>query len=247
MKIAVLSDIHGNVWALKAVLGDAKRRAVERFINLGDILYGPLKPRDTFELLQTIDAVTIQGNQDRDIYQATGQIEKNPTLAHVINDLGSGPIDWLRSLPKTQALADEIFACHGSPRSDMVYLLEDVAQGFPMVKTEEAIQKELDGFGFPIILCGHTHIPRVVQLSSGSLVINPGSVGLPAYDDDLPNYHAMQNYSPLASYAIIEKRGGGWRVEMLKIPYEHAPAAEQARRQGRDDWARWIATGRAVV
>jgi predicted phosphodiesterase len=60
MKIGVLSDIHGNVWALKAALDDAKRRAVERFKNLGNILYGSLKPRDTFELLQTIDAVTIQ-------------------------------------------------------------------------------------------------------------------------------------------------------------------------------------------
>jgi diadenosine tetraphosphatase ApaH/serine/threonine PP2A family protein phosphatase len=197
--------------------------------------------------LQTIDAVTIQGNQDRDIYQATAaRMEKNPTLAYVINDLGPGPIDWLRSLPQTQTLADEIFACHGSPRSDMVYLLEDVMHGFPVVKAEEAIQKELDGFAFPVILCGHTHMPRVVQLSSGSLVINPGSVGVPAYDDDLPTYHAMENYSSLASYAIVEKREGGWRVDLLKVPYEHALAAEQARRQGRDDWARWIATGRAL-
>jgi predicted phosphodiesterase len=248
MKIGILADIHGNILALKAVLDDAKFRAVERFVNLGDILYGPLRPRETFELLQTIDAVTIQGNQDRDIYQATAtQIENSRTLAYVIDDLGSEPIDWLRSLPQTQALTDEIFACHGSPRSDTVYLLEDVTQGFPVVKAEEAIQKELDGFGFPVILCGHTHIPRAVQLSSGSLVINPGSVGVPAYDDDFPNNHAMQNYSPLASYAIIEKGETGWRVELLKVPYEHSLAAEQARRQGRDDWARWIATGRAGV
>ena len=141
MKIGVLSDIHGNVWTLKAALDDAKRRAVEKFINLGNILYGPLKPRDTFELLQTIDAVTIQGNQDRDVYQATAtQIENNPTLAYVINDFGSEPTDWLRSLPKTLTFADEIFACHGSQRSDMVYLPEDVLQGYQVVKSEEAIR-----------------------------------------------------------------------------------------------------------
>jgi predicted phosphodiesterase len=81
MKIGVLSDIHGNVLALKAALAGAKRRAVERIINLGDILYGPLKPRNIFDLLQTIDAVTIQVNQDHDVYQATAtQIENNPTL-----------------------------------------------------------------------------------------------------------------------------------------------------------------------
>jgi hypothetical protein len=57
--------------------------------------------------------------------------------------------------------------------------------------------------------------------------------------------HAMQNYSPLASYAIVEKGEAGWRVELLKVPYEQELAAEQALRQSRDDWAKWISTGRA--
>jgi predicted phosphodiesterase len=248
MRFAILSDIHGNIWALKAVLDDAQHRAIEKFINLGDILYGPLKPRETFELLQTIDAVTIQGNQDRDIYQASqAHMAKNPTLTYAINDLGSGPVEWLRSLPKTQTLFDEVFACHGSPHSDMVYLLEDITHGFPVVKSEEAILSDLKGIRFPVILCGHTHIPRVVQLSSGAVIVNPGSVGVPAYDDDLPNYHRMQNYSPLASYAIIEKRKDTWHMELLKVPYDPTRAVEQAQRQGRNDWAYWLATGRVAA
>jgi predicted phosphodiesterase len=248
MKFGVLSDIHGNVWALEAVLEDTRRRGVEKFVNLGDILYGPLKPKETFQLLQTLDAVTIQGNQDRDVYDADPtQIEKNATLGYVINELDAEILGWLRALPKTLRLADEVFLCHGSPRSDMVYLLEDITRGFPVVRSEEAIMRELDGVNSSLILCGHTHIPRVVQLSSGTIIVNPGSVGVPAYDDDLPNYHAMQNYSPLASYAIIEKRGRDWRVEHLKIPYDYRIAAEQARQQGRDDWAQWMATGRVTV
>ena len=59
LKFAILSDIHGNRWALAAVLEDAKRRGITRFINLGDILYGPLKPLETYDLLKTVDAVTI--------------------------------------------------------------------------------------------------------------------------------------------------------------------------------------------
>jgi len=247
MRLAVISDIHGNIWALKAVLEDAERRSIEKFINLGDIFYSPLKPRETFDLLQTIDALTIQGNQDRAIYQAgQTEISDNPTLAYIIDELGSEPIKWLESLPKTQVISNEVFLCHGTPRSDLVYLLEDVAKGFPMVKTEAAILEELDGRDFSIVLCGHTHLPRVVRLSSGTIIVNPGSVGLPAYDDDLPNYHVMQNYSPFASYAIIEKREDGWHTELLKIPYEFGLAAEQAQRQGRDDWAQWLATGRAA-
>lgn len=172
---------------------------------------------------------------------------ENPTLAYAVSELGREPVAWLASLPKTQVVSDEVFLCHGSPRSDMVYLLEDIYNGFPVVKTEEAILRELAGVSYPIILCGHTHLPRVVRLSSGVVVVNPGSVGVPAYDDALPNYHAMQNYSPFASYAIIEKRDDTWRMELLKIPYEHSLAAEQARRLGRDDWAGWIATGRTAA
>ena len=62
----------------------------------------------------------------------------------------------------------------------------------------------------PLILCGHTHLPRVVALSSGQLVVNPGSVGLPAYADDAPVAHAMQTFSPHASYAILESGPSGW-------------------------------------
>lgn len=162
MRLGVLSDIHGNIWALQAVLEDAKRRAIDKLINLEDILYGPLKPKETFELLRTIDAVTIQGNQDRDIYQADPtQTANNPTLAYVINGLGYEPIEWLRSLPKTQTLFGEVFACHGSPHSDMVYLVENVMRGFPVVTTEKAILRELTGISFSLTLCRHTHIPEL--------------------------------------------------------------------------------------
>jgi len=248
LRFAILSDIHGNVHALEAVLADARRRSIEQFVNLGDILYGPLWPRETFDLLQTIAAVTIQGNQDRDIYEAGApQVKKNPTLAFVIDDLGAGPIAWLESLPKAAMVADDVFACHGTPRSDTVYLLEDVTTGGPVVRAEEAILSELGCVASPVILCGHTHIPRVVQLSSGTVIVNPGSVGVPAYDDDLPAYHVMQNHSPFASYAIIEKRDGAWQAELVKIPYDHSLAARRARENGRGDWAEWIATGRVAA
>jgi putative phosphoesterase len=248
LKFAVLSDIHGNLWALTAVLEDAKRRGIDQFINLGDVLYGPLKPFETYTLLKTIDAITIQGNEDRDIYEfEPSRDESHPTLIYMLKELGEEPLQWLRSLPKTTVIAEEIFACHGVPTSDLVYLLEDVSIGSPLVKDEATILSHLDEISHPVILCGHSHIPRVVQLSSGQLIINPGSVGVPAYDDDVPSYHAMQNYSPLASYAVLEKQGDDWQVELLKIPYDIQSAVNQAQRQGREDWAYWIRTGRVVT
>ena len=248
MKFAILSDIHGNPWALAAVLEDAKRRGITQFINLGDILYGPLKPLETYDLLQTIEAVTIQGNEDREVYEFQDhQSEVHPTLTYMLEELGEEPVEWLRSLPKTTVIAEAVFACHGLPADDQVYLLEDVASGLPTVRDEAAIAHHLEKVDHPVVLCGHSHIARVVQLSSGQLIINPGSVGLPAYDDDAPNYHRMQNYSPLASYAVLEKQNGGWQVELEKIPYDVDSAVEQALRQGREDWADWLKTGRVVT
>lgn len=247
MKFAVLSDIHGNVWALEAVLQDAKRRHINQFINLGDILYGPLKPLETYALLEMIDVVTIQGNEDREIYEFKPHQEKtHPTLAYSFRALGTEPVQWLRSLPKTTVVAEAIFACHGVPACDQVYLLEDVSEGLPTVRDETAIAHHLQGIHHPVVLCGHSHIARVVQLFSGQLIVNPGSVGVPAYDDDHPNYHIMQTYSPLASYAVLEKQQGAWQVELLKVPYDVASAVAQARQQGREDWAYWIATGRVA-
>ena len=248
MKLAVLSDIHGNLWALTAVIEDAKRRGIAQFINLGDVLYGPLKPFETYALLKTLNAITIQGNEDRDIYEfEPSPDESHPTLTYMLKELGEEPLQWLKSLPKTTVIAEEIFACHGIPTSDLVYLLEDISSGFPIVKDEATILSHLNEIKHPVILCGHSHIARVVQLSSGQLIINPGSVGVPAYDDDVPVHHAMQNYSPLASYAVLEKQGEVWQVELLKVPYDVQSAVDQAQRQGREDWAHWIKTGRVAA
>ncbi len=70
-----------------------------------------------------------------------------------------------------------------------------------------------------MIVCGHTHIPRLVRLANGQTIVNPGSVGVAAYSDDAPVPHAMENYSPDASYAILEKTAG-WDVTFRKVPYD---------------------------
>lgn len=245
-RLAILADIHANVWALDAVLSHAKRRGVDGFVNLGDSLYGPLKPHATYErLMQESVLVTIQGNQDRLIYEASERdLASIRTLAYVIRDLGDEPIHWLSKLPKTAVLENDIFLCHGTPGSDTDYLLEDIMEGLPEVRSEGALRELLQGVRQPAVLCGHTHIPRVVELSHGQLVVNPGSVGVPAYDDVDPVRYRMQTFSPHACYAILEKSGTGWNVSLERVAYNHQAAAEYARTLGRDDWAQGIATGR---
>jgi putative phosphoesterase len=245
-RLAILADIHANIWALEAVLAHARSRGIDRFVNLGDSLYGPLKPHATYErLMQENVLITIQGNQDRLIYEAGERdLAAIPTLAYVIRDLGEEPIRWLSELPRTAVFENDIFLCHGTPGNDTNYLLEDIMEGLPEVRSEGAIRELLQGVRQQVVLCGHTHIPRIVELSHGQLVVNPGSVGVPAYDDVDPVRYRMQTFSSHACYAILEKSGTGWNVSLERVAYPHQAAAEFARSRGRDDWAQGIATGR---
>jgi predicted phosphodiesterase len=245
-RLAILADIHANLWALEAVLDHAKSRGIDTFLNLGDTLYGPLKPRATYDrLLREKVLLTIQGNQDRMIYEATARdVTSIPTLSYVIRDLGEEPIQWLHELPRTAALNEDVYLCHGTPNSDLAYLLEDIMDGLPQVRSEGAIRELLQGISHPVVLCGHTHIPRVVELSSGQLIVNPGSIGVQAYDDVEPVRYRMQTFSPHACYGILEQGAHGWNVSLERVAYDHMAAAEHARQMGRDDWAQGIATGR---
>lgn len=245
-RIGVVADIHGNAWALEAVLEDARAKAVTRLANLGDILHGPLRPRDTFELLAANPfAATIAGNMDREVHQATSaELAANATLAYVVRDLGAEPAAWLASLPTSAKLDDEIFLCHGTPSSDTTYLLEDVSSGRPVVLPEQEIRERLGPVRESVVCCAHSHVPRVVYLSNGQLIVNPGSVGLPAYDQDRPAMHFMESYAPHACYAILEKSAQGWNASIHRVAYDWNAAARQARALGREDWARGIASGR---
>lgn len=246
MKIAVVSDIHSNIFALEAVISDIKRQGIDLCLNLGDILYGPIAPRDTYNCLMQNEFITICGNQDRQIYEATtDEIESNPTMQFIIDDLGEEPLEWMKSLPFDLQLTDEIYLCHGTPKSDLAYFLEDVKTGVAEVRDSNEIKNLLNGNKSQLVLCGHTHTSRTFQTESQQLIVNPGSVGLPAYRDNMPTDHVMQSFCPHASYAIIESSNFGWNVSHINIAYDHQKAAQHAILRDREDWGRFLKTGRA--
>jgi predicted phosphodiesterase len=247
-RLGVIADIHGNAWALEAVLEDAREKGVTRLVNLGDVFYGPLKPLETHRMLAGTDiAVTISGNVDRLLHEASDEeITANATLAFDLQDLGAEPVSWLKNLPATATLDREIFLCHGAPLSDTEYLLEDVSSVHPLVLPEGKILERLGTVRETVVLCAHSHVPRTVHLSTGQLIVNPGSVGLPAYNQDTPVMHSMESYAPHACYAILEKTTRGWNASIHRVAYDWNAAARQARALGREDWARGIATGRML-
>lgn len=105
------------------------------------------------------------------------------------------------------------------------------------------MEAQLDGIDAPLMLCGHTHKPRLVELARGRRVLNPGSVGLQAFRDSGPPSWAIATGSPHARYALLHREDGRWRVESRVVPYDWDAAVAAARSAVREDWVAPLATG----
>lgn len=246
MRVAILADAHGNLLALEAVLADLRAQAApDLIVNLGDLFTGPFDPAGSADVQIALGCPTLAGNHERNLLEGD---DTSPSVAFARPRLSAAHLDWIKALPKTLRLMDgEVFACHGSPAGgDLDYLLEDVEGGRPVLASENAIRPRLAGIGpVRLVLCGHTHMPRVVQVG-GVLVVNPGSIGMPAYTDDNPVPHAIETGTPHARYAVITRRAGGqWSAELHAVAYDWGQAAQQARANGKPAVAHWTATGRA--
>jgi predicted phosphodiesterase len=241
-RLAVISDIHGNRWALEAVLESIRRAEVSEIVNLGDALYGPLDPAGSAEILVETKFPTVRGNQDRTIIDIGAPA--SDTLLFVRDELDGRHFDWLRSLQPTLVL-ESAFLCHATPDSDTDYLVWSVGASGARLRTSEEVASSLATVAQPLILCGHDHVPRTMQLPDGRMVVNPGSVGLPAYADDQPHRHVMETGAPHAHYALATQTPDGWAVHDCAVPYRWQAAVEAALRNGRPDWAKWLQTGRA--
>jgi diadenosine tetraphosphatase ApaH/serine/threonine PP2A family protein phosphatase len=238
MQLAVLSDIHGNLPALMAVIADAEARGCTRFVNLGDSVSGPLWPAETADFLIARQWPTIAGNHERQLLQLAPE-RMNASDAFTRPRLTEDHLGWLDALPATLEL-DSIFLCHGTPASDVEHFLETIEPDGLRRATESEVARRLGSRQEPRILCGHSHVPGVQRLGDGRSVANPGSVGLQAFNDDHPSAYVVENGDPNARYLIVD----GDRITFHAVPYDHASTAAKAAREGREDWARALATGR---
>lgn len=240
MKFAVVSDIHGNLPALQAVIADAP--AVDGWLNLGDIVSGPLWPRETAELLMALDWPTIAGNHERQL------LTQRPERMGASDRFAAAAITrkqraWLASLPAEMQPTAGLRCVHGSPGNDLQYLLETVTpDGLREARVDE-VDLRLGRVEAELLLCGHSHVPRDVA-TAAARIANPGSVGLQAYDDVHPWPHVVEIGSPHARYAVIEDDGDGWRVLQRAVAYDFEAAARRAEDNGRGDWADALRSGR---
>jgi predicted phosphodiesterase len=244
MRIAAIADIHGNLLALEAVLADLRAASPDLVANLGDLVSGPFDPAGSAEAQIALGCPTIAGNHERQILEGSTGLSDSFARSR----LSAAHRDWIAALPGTLSLAGgEVFACHGSPAGgDLEYLLEDVSTGRMVLDRPEAIAPRLAGIGAArLVLCAHTHMPRIV-VSGDVLVVNPGSVGMPAYRDEEPVPHAMEVGSPHARYALLTRTAAGWSAELRAVAYDWEAAARQAEANGRPDTAHAARTGRVL-
>ena len=158
MKIAVISDVHGNRLALEAVLDDIADHKVDSTLNLGDLVSGPMEPNWTADILMDLDIPTVRGNHERVLIDYPPE-KLGPVDRFAQEQMEQRHRDWISQLPATLSMLDDIFLCHGTPTSDDEPWLDNWWDGRREVFPDEAtVAAKAEGFNFPVLLCGHTHI-----------------------------------------------------------------------------------------
>lgn len=243
IEFAAVSDIHGNLPALEAVIDHIAAQGITRMVNLGDSLSGPLWPRETAQRLMALDWPTLAGNHERQLLTLDpARMGPTDAAAHAVIDKDIRA--WMAALPPRMEWPDgDVLLCHATPQSDDTYWLHRRQKGGRMREsTLEEIAPHASAHA--LTLCGHTHMPRVVALPDGRQIANAGSVGLPAYEDDVPSWHVVETGTPDARYLSARLVDGCWEVTLHAVPYDHESAARRAEAMGRDSWARALRTGR---
>lgn len=223
MKIAVLSDIHGNIEALNAVIKHIKAQNIEKIFLCGDLAMAGPEPSETIEaikqLQQEFDITIIQGNTDEMIVKSIFPPNTIMTeaLKYSIATISDTQKDFLAALPTQKSIKIgelSILLVHGSPRKNN----EDIMPGEPIEKIEEMLK----GTSEDLIFCGHTHIPAGYQTHTKQTVVNVGSVGRPFSQDPKACYVTLD---------IIDEKTKQFTVEHNFIKYDANTAAEKLRQQ----------------
>ena len=223
MKIAIISDIHGNMQALEAVLEDIRQLNCEKIFCLGDLAMAGPQPNEAIErikqLLLDSNFELIQGNTDE--YLAENSVElgqnikkTNPIMGEAyfadLNIIKAENIEFLKNIQKDLKInlnSLTVHFVHGSPRANN----ENIYPGMPIEKVEEMISST----DADLIFCGHTHQPCGYQTNTKQTVVNVGSVGRPLSEN------------PKACYAILELVDGSdeFYIEHRLVDYDKATAA----------------------
>jgi len=210
MRIAVFGDVHGNAFALRRVLDDARAATPDAMVNLGDQVTGRADPARAYALQAALRAqgtVEVIGSAEPHLRAPD---ELNAWLRSVLPD---GAVERLQGLPVTARVADgSVVACHGDPSNPSGHLLWSWQRGPYVTRSCEDLRAAVRGLDARVVLCGHTHREGMTVVDD-TLVVNVGAVGVQVDGD------------PRARWALLEFRAGRWLVEFRRVTYDWNAAA----------------------
>jgi predicted phosphodiesterase len=205
VRIAVLSDIHGNIRGLDACLADlAAQGGADIVVAAGDLCMDGARPKRVLKRLRDIGALAVRGNTDRMI--AEGPLDEDGEIAWYREALGPDWQAWLGALPFALRLGDPaapLVVTHANPKSDEEHVWPDA--------DDAQLERLFGGDAAPAFAFGHLHVPYV-RMWRGKLLVNVASAGLPKDGD------------PRVHYAIFTERPGGWQVKSRRVDFDIARA-----------------------
>ncbi|MGP4106319.1 metallophosphoesterase family protein [Virgibacillus sp. L01] len=219
MKLAFISDIHGNALALDAVLKDIEQKEIDKIYVLGDLCYRGPEPKRSLDLVRSLKTDVIKGNADEWVVRGVQNGEVPDQAFEIMtkerdwtySKLNSDSIDYLSQLP-TELNLDysnfKIHAFHATPLS-----LFDVVQPHELddVTEEKLMKRDAD-----LYIYGHIHKPYIRNVN-GKCIVNTGSIGLPF--DGLS----------MASYVVVNVEKNSFQVSIVRVKYNEHDVINQFR------------------
>ncbi|MEE8105975.1 MAG: metallophosphoesterase family protein [Planctomycetota bacterium] len=222
MRIAFLSDMHGNAAAFDAVLTDLEQHAHDQMVVAGDIaLFGP-RPRECVERVRALSCPVIRGNTDVFVASNDERYRSHALIAWTREQMGEANTDWMRELPfdhrirpPGQGDSAELLIVHATPTDvEAILITQPNEISGHTVTPEDEARGMLGEARASLIVYGHIH-----YFSEGVIgtqrVASIGAIGFP-FDGD-----------PTAAYAILEWDGASWNVEPHRVPYDHKAVAAE--------------------
>jgi predicted phosphodiesterase len=217
VRVAVLSDLHGNSVALDACLADlAAEGGADRIVAAGDLCLDGPRPKRVLRRLREIGASVVRGNTDRMIAFDGPDVEddERDALAWQRRQLGSKWVAWLGAAPPSVTIGagpDALLIVHATPHRDDEHVWPDAS--------DEQLERVVAGIDARTIAFGHLHYPYV-RIWRDRTFVNVASGGLPKDGD------------PRAHYVIFTQRPGGWSVRSRRVAFDIKRVERQLRKSG---------------
>ncbi|MFN2527682.1 MAG: metallophosphoesterase [Candidatus Baltobacteraceae bacterium] len=229
MRIAIFSDIHGNLLAFDACLADLQNQGgADIVVGAGDYCFDGPKPKRVLQRLQEIGAQCLRGNSDRLIANPGSETVVDPDdleqVAWQQKELGEKLVAWLRDLPTELRFgegAGQLLVVHANPVNDYEHIWPDAG--------DKDLERLVGEEQASTIAFGHLHLPYA-RTWRGKLLVDVASAGLPKDGD------------PRAGYAILTQRSGGWEVKHRRVAFDVKKVATQLTASGIPNCAEHVNT-----